>query len=449
MKRLRNHASLALWNGNNEIETMSIAWRTRLNYMEWTEKFFYHILPEWMEALDTQTPYIPGSPCGTAYMKGFDRDNVGDTHLWAVWHGLQPLTYYRKRMTRFCSEFGFESLPDLKTIETYATPADYSLTSEVFSAHQKCNSGNMKMAYYITSRFRLPKQFEDYIYLSQICQEECVRDATEHWRRNRGRCNGSMYWQLNDCWPVCSWASMDYFGNYKALQYCARHFNAPITLSLEDSKDFVKIYGINDTMKPLESCRVQYTLMDFRGKVLHEDEIPSVTLAPLESRCIETLKVSDLRKFGSLKSTVLVVRLVGEEVLCQKTLLFAPEKDLHLPKTNVKMQVEVQGQKATMTLQSDTYARFLQVYSKSNTQPFSDNYFDLLPGESKVITQTVPEGTTPADLKKDISFFSAGDIVPNGSRLSDFITKAKVFLQPINFGSYMYNRRIPPDLQLK
>ena len=449
VKRLRNHASLALWSGNNEIETMSIAWRTRLNYMEWTEKFFYHILPEWMETLDTQTPYIPGSPCGTAYMKGFDRDNVGDTHLWAVWHGLQPLTYYRKRMTRFCSEFGFESLPDLKTIETYATPADYSLTSEVFSAHQKCNSGNMKMAYYITSRFRLPKQFEDYIYLSQICQEECVRDATEHWRRNRGRCNGSMYWQLNDCWPVCSWASMDYFGNYKALQYCARHFNAPITLSLEDSKDFVKIYGINDTTKPLESCRVQYTLIDFHGKILHEDEIPSVTLAPLESRCIETLKVSDLRKFGSLKSTVLVVRLVGEEVLCQKTLLFASEKDLHLPKTNVKMQVEVQGQKAMMTLQSDTYARFLQVYSKSNTQPFSDNYFDLLPGESKVITQTVPAGTTPADLKKDISFFSAGDIVPNGSRLSDFITKAKEFLQPINFGSYMYNRRIPPDLQLK
>lgn len=449
VKRLRHHASLALWNGNNEIETMSIAWRTRLNYMEWTEKFFYHILPEWMKTLDTQTPYIPGSPCGTAYMKGFDRDNVGDTHLWAVWHGLQPLTYYRKRMTRFCSEFGFESLPDLKTIETYATPADYSLTGEVFSAHQKCNSGNMKMAYYITTRFRLPKHFEDYIYLSQICQEECVRDATEHWRRNRGRCNGSMYWQLNDCWPVCSWASMDYYGNYKALQYCARHFNAPITISLEDSKDCVKIYGINDTTRPLSSCCVQYTLMDFNGQIRTGDEVRPVDLPALESRVLTTLSLSSLRKFGDLKACVLVVQLIHNGVIAQKTLLFAPEKDLHLPKTQVEMQVQVQGNQATLTLQSQSYVRFLQIYSKSNTQPFSDNYFDLLPGEPRVITQVVPDGTTTEDLQNDISFFGAGDIVPNGSRLSDFVAKAKVFLQPINFGSYMYDHRIPPDLKLK
>lgn len=448
VKRLRHHASLALWNGNNEIETMSIAWRTRINYMQWTEKFFYHILPDWMQTLDTQTPYIPGSPCGTDYMKGYDRDNVGDTHLWAVWHGLQPLTYYRKRMTRFCSEFGFESLPDLKTIETYATPADYSLTSEVFSAHQKCNSGNMKMEYYITSRFRLPKRFEDYIYLSQICQEECVRDATEHWRRNRGRCNGSMYWQLNDCWPVCSWASIDYYGNYKALQYCARHFNAPIMLSLEDSEEAVKIYAINDTMQSLSSCRLQYRLLDFQGKVLTSGEQPLVDLNALESRCIETLRVEDLKKFGNLKSCVLAAELVCGEVISRKTLLFAPEKNLHLPKTNVKMQVEVQGETAVLTLQTDTYVRFLQIHSAKNLQPFSDNYFDLLPGEKKTVTQSVPAGTTAEDLEKDISFFSAGDIVPKGSRLSDFVAKAGVFLRPINFGSYMYDHRIPPDLKL-
>lgn len=450
VKRLRHHASLALWNGNNEIETMSIAWRTRLNYMEWTEKFFYHILPDWMQNLDTQTPYIPGSPCGTAYMKGYDRDNVGDTHLWAVWHGLQPLNYYRKRMTRFCSEFGFESLPDLKTIETYATPADYSLTSEVFNAHQKCNSGNMKMAYYITSRFRLPKHFEDYIYLSQICQEECVRDATEHWRRNRGRCNGSMYWQLNDCWPVCSWASIDYFGNYKALQYCARHFNEPITLSLEDTADSVKIFTINDTVKPLENCFLQYRLLGFNGKELTKSADIPVTLGALESRCVKTLQISDLRKFGRLKSCVLVVALIhNQECISQKTLLFAPEKDLLLPKTQVQMQVQIQENQAILTLQTENYVRFLQIHSKSNTQPFSDNYFDLLPGETKVITQTVPKGTTAENLQKDISFFGAGDIVPNGSRVSDFLTKAKVFLQPINFGSYVYDHRIPPDFQLK
>ena len=277
-----------------------------------------------------------------------------------------------------------------------------------------------------------------------------MRDATEHWRRNRGRCNGSMYWQLNDCWPVCSWASMDYFGNYKALQYCAHHFNAPVTLSLEDSTDYVKIYGINDTTKTVNACCLQYVLMDFNGKVQTTGELCPVELGALESRCLDTLQIADLRKYGNLKKCVLVVRLYcNQEVISQKTLLFSPEKDLHLPKTQVQMQVQVQGNQAVFTLQSQSYVRFLQIYSKSNTQPFSDNYFDLLPGEPKVIMQVVPDGTTAEDLQNDISFFGAGDIVPNGSRLSDFITKAKVFLQPINFGSYMYDHRIPPDLKLK
>lgn len=449
VKRLRHHACLAIWNGNNEIESMSIAWRNRFKYVEWTEKFFYHILPDWLKTLDTQTPYIPGSPCGIEHLKGFDRDNVGDTHLWAVWHGLQPLTYYRKRMTRFCSEFGFESLPDLKTIETYAKPQDYALTSEVFNAHQKCNSGNMKMAYYITSRFRLPKKFEDYIYLSQICQEECVRDATEHWRRNRGRCNGSIWWQLNDCWPVCSWASMDYYGNYKALQYTARHFNAPVTVSLEDTKEDVKVYCINDTRTAVQNSRVEYRLIDFNGKQLLSGNFGLQTLNALESRCIGTLTMTELRKFGSLKSAVLVVEMKQEEtVLSRRTLLFEAEKNLHLPKTNVQMTVRIENAQAVLSITSDKYTRFLQIYSKSNTNPFSDNYFDLLPGETKIVTQQVEASVTEQDIYSDISFFSAGDVAPKGSGFTDFLTKMRVLLQPINLGSYLYDHKIPTDLKL-
>lgn len=449
VKRLRHHACLAIWNGNNEIESMSIAWRNRFKYVEWTEKFFYRILPDWLKTLDTQTPYIPGSPCGIEHLKGFDRDNVGDTHLWAVWHGLQPLTYYRKRMTRFCSEFGFESLPDLKTIETFAKPQDYALTSKVFNAHQKCNSGNMKMAYYITSRFRLPKKFEDYIYLSQICQEECVRDATEHWRRNRGRCNGSIWWQLNDCWPVCSWASIDYYGNYKALQYTARHFNAPVTVSLEDTKEEVKIFCINDTRTSVQNCSAEYRLVDFNGKQLTSGDFGIQTLNALESRCVGTLTVAELRKFGSLKSAVLVVELKQEEtVQSRRTLLFEAEKNLRLPKTDVHMTVKIENTQAVLSIMSDKYTRFLQIHSKSNTNPFSDNYFDLLPGETKIITQQVKPSATEQDIYADISFFSAGDVVPKGTAFTDFLTKMRVLLQPINFGSYMYDHKIPTDLKL-
>lgn len=449
VKRLRHHACLAIWNGNNEIESMSIAWRNRFKYVEWTEKFFYHILPDWLKKLDAQTPYIPGSPCGLEHLKGFDRDNVGDTHLWAVWHGLQPLTYYRKRMTRFCSEFGFESLPDLKTIETFAKPQDYALTSEVFNAHQKCNSGNMKMAYYITSRFRLPKKFEDYIYLSQICQEECVRDATEHWRRNRGRCNGSIWWQLNDCWPVCSWASIDYYGNYKALQYTARHFNAPVIVSLEDTKEEVKIFCINDTRTSVKNCSVEYRLVDFNGKQLTSGDFGMQTLNALESRCVSTLTVAELRKFGALKSAVLVVELKQENtVLSRRTLLFEAEKNLRLPKTDIHMTVKIENTQAVLSITSDKYTRFLQIHSKSNTNPFSDNYFDLLPGETKIITQQVEPSATEQDIYADISFFSAGDVVPQGTALTDFLTKMRVLLQPINLGSYMYDHKIPTDLKL-
>lgn len=448
VKRLRHHASLAIWNGNNEIETMSIAWRNRLKYVEWTEKFFYHILPEWMQSLDTQTPYIPGSPCGVAHMKGFDRDNVGDTHLWAVWHGLQPLTYYRKRMTRFCSEFGFESLPDKKTIEIYAEPKDYALDSEVFTAHQKCSSGNMKMAFYIASRFRLPKHFEDYIYLSQICQEECVRDATEHWRRNKGRCNGSMYWQLNDCWPVCSWASMDYYGNYKALQYCARHFNAPVTVSVKDSKEEIRVFALNDKNNSVK-CEVRYRLLSFNGETAAQ-ESKSVSLEALQNQVVFALPVAELRKKADLKNCIFVTELlVNDKVVSRRTVLFDMEKNLKLPKTQVEVNVTVENGVAHIQLTAKQFTRFLQVYSATNTKPFSDNYFDLLPGETAEITQEVPKDATAESVKKDISLFSLGDVEPAASKTSDFFVQAKVFLQPINFGSYIYNRKIPGDYPLK
>lgn len=442
VRRLRHHACLALWNGNNEIETMSIAWQTRRKYIDWAEKFFYHILPDWLMDLDAQTPYIPGSPCGTGYLQGVDRDGVGDTHLWAVWHGLQPLTYYRRRMTRFCSEFGFESLPDQKTIARYASPADYDLNSEVFLAHQKCAGGNMKMAFYIASRFRLPKHFMDYVYLSQICQEECVRDATEHWRRNKGRCNGSMYWQFNDCWPVCSWAGMDYYGNYKALQYAARHFNAPFTVSVEDTKERLRVFVLNDTLEA-RNATLSWRLLGFDGEQFASEK-KNVSVNALQNEVAFDLPVSRLSSKGNLKRAVFVADLMdGETLLARRTVLFDKEKNLSLPKTQVDLKVHVQNGLAHLELTSEKYTRFLQVHSKSNVLPFSDNFFDLLPGETKHIVQPVRDGVTAEQVKNDLTLFSAGDVVPRASRLSDALTRAGVFLRPLSIGNYIYYQRIP------
>ncbi len=443
VKRLRHHASLAIWNGNNEIEAMSAAWLARKKYIAWTDKFFYNILPKHLEKFDDVTAYIPGSPCGVSHMKGHDRDNVGDTHLWAVWHGLQPMKYYRKRMTRFCSEFGFESLPDIKAIERFAKPSDYSLTSKVFLSHQKCLSGNMKMIYYIASRFRLPERFEDYIYLSQIAQQECIKDATEHWRRNKGRCNGAMYWQFNDCWPVCSWASMDYYGNYKALQYTSRHFNAPVMVSIQDEKDEIKIYALNDTLES-GKYEAEYAVFDFDGKKYAEKK-ECITLGAGETSIAFVIKRSDIKT----DEYVLAASLYKDgKMIDRKTYLPKEEKNLHLPKAKCALETEVKGNTAYIKVKSDKFARLVRVESDVNTLPFSDNYFDVFPDEEICITQELPDGIETEKYKRGLTVRCVQDVTAKGSRLHDDLTRLRILLGPVNFVQYLYNRNIPKDIKI-
>ena len=444
VKRLRHHASLAVWCGNNEIEALSAAWPLSKKYIEWTDKFFYHILEPEIRKFDDTTAYIPGSPCGVGHKAGFDKDNVGDTHLWAVWHGLQPMNYYRKRLTRFCSEFGFESLPDIKTIERFAKPEDYSLTSKVFKAHQKCMSGNMKMVYYIATRFRLPKHFVDFIYLSQVAQQECVADATEHWRRNKGRCNGSMYWQLNDCWPVCSWASMDYYGNYKALQYTSRHFNAPVSVSIENSKEKITIFVLNDKNEDIKT-NVRYSMFDFKKGILKTKE-KEIVIKALTNEIAFDLQIKEIAKGNNLKSSgVITELLIDNQLVSRKTVLFDKEKNLNLPKASLSKAVRVDADQLSITVTSDCFARLVRVESLCSTLPFSDNYFDLLPGESKTITQTLDKTCQPGEQAEKITLFCCTDVEAKGSSVGDFLTRARIFLKPVNFVSWMYYRKVPKD----
>lgn len=437
VSRIRSHASLALWCGNNEIEAMSAGWMTMRNYIDWTEKFFHNILEPEIRKYDAQTEFIPGSPCGVSHNKGVDSDNVGDTHLWAVWHGLQPMNYYRGRMTRFCSEFGFESLPDIKTIKTFADESDYALDSEVFTAHQKCNSGNDKMIYYIASRFNLPERFEDFIYLSQVTQQECVSDATEHWRRNKGRCNGAMYWQLNDCWPVCSWAGMDYYGNYKALQYTSRRFNAPISVSIEDGKKQTRIVVINDTTENKELV-VRYKLFDFREGTKAKGEV-SVLVNSVENKEIFVFDMQKLKNKFDLKRTGLLAELVCDgEVISRKTVLFDKEKKLDMPKAKLSKEVKINGDKIEITVTSDYFARLVRVESLVSTLPFSDNYFDLLPGESKTVTMPIDKSVDEKEQAEKITLFCCTDVESQKNVIAENMKMAKIFLQPMNIANYVW-----------
>lgn len=444
--RLCHHPSLAVWNGNNEIEDMHMAWAHMTKYVQYTEKFFYHILEDEIRKYDKNTPYTPGSPIGISHNKGVSADNVGDTHLWGVWHGLKPMTYYRRRMTRFCSEFGFESLPDLNAIARYAKPSDYSFKSDVFKAHQKCMSGNEKMIYYIASRFNLPKNFRDYVYLSQVTQQECIADATEHWRRNKGRCNGSMYWQFNDCWGVCSWSSIDYYGNYKALQYKARHFNAPLTVSVEDGERDIKIFALNDFNEPKEIC-AEYEIFDFTHGTL-ESERAELTVPAVQNRLVFTLDLSEIKEKYSTKTTGVAVRLYENSALtAQKVVLLDKEKNVNLPKAHLKTVITKSARRLTLDIKTDNFARLVKAECTPVSLPFSDNFFDLLPNQSAQISIPVDPALGADEQARAVRVYSLCDIEPDLNPVKSAWARTRLFLSPVNVSNAIYHGKLSKDVK--
>lgn len=443
INRIKDHPSLAIISANNEIEAMTINWITRSNYIKAMDDFFYNELKDIVSEIK-DIPYIPGSPCGLAPHQGYDKDNVGDSHLWAVWHGLQPITYYRKRFTRFCSEFGFESMPDEKTIKYYAKEKDYDLDSKVFLAHQKCASGNNKMIFYILERFDMPKNFIDYVYLSQIDQMLSIEDASLNWRRNKGRCNGSMYWQFNDCWPVCSWSSIDYFGNYKALHYGARRFFSPENISVEMIEDSLELFICNDLID--NKCyTIKSRVLDFDGNIVKENTIDTL----VEGNSVLRVSAFKDNKNINHSENVFEAILLRENVEVSRcTYLFKKEKDLKLPKANIIKEVKVENNIATITLNTDKYARYVRVFSKTLTVPFSDNFFDMFPDEEKIVTINVGNMTSK-EVEEDIVINSLTDIEFDTNRLKQKWKRLKILLEPVNFANYVYNRQIPKDIEVK
>lgn len=438
VRRLRDHACLALWCGNNEIEDMSMGWKTYRKLTQWTEIFFYQILPDFVKALDDRTPFISGSPCGTGYMKDIHSDNVGDTHLWQVWHGLQPLNFYRRHLTRFCSEFGLESMPSITTVNYFAKPEEQALTSPVFNAHQKSPSGNRKMIYYIASQYLLPDRFDDLLYLTQMIQLEGVRDATEHWRRNRGRCNGSLYWQLNDCWPVCSWAGIDYFGRFKALHYGARRFNKPVMVSIEDTKDELKLFVINDKFDSFTgslSCKG----IRFDGTPIYQQHF-TVSVPATDVARVVRMECKAILRGTPRSECVFVAQLNAADgtPISRKTVLFEKERDCRLPDCKYDFDVSVEGGQASVTVSSDTFARSLFVYSPLFTGNLTDNFFDLLPGERVTLVSPVQEGTTADALRESLLLRSVGNITEVQPRWKGLLQALGVKLIPANFVNWIY-----------
>lgn len=424
VKRIMHRPSLALWCGNNEIEFMFSYMPEGAKIVKWYKKFFYEILPAEIRKYDEFTPYIETSPIGEGFRKNITADKCGDTHMWHVWHGSKNLKYYTKRFTRFCSEYGMESLPSVDCIEQFADKSELDLYSKTMLHHQKCLSGNSKMLFYLLEKYNKPDNFDDLIYLTGLTQSECVGNAAEHWRRNKGRCNGALWWQLNDCWGAPSWSSVDYYGKWKPLMYEAKRFFAPIAVSVKENKGSAEVYVINDTLKT-KSCRVEFKIMAFNGKTLIEK---STQISSASCSAARALKAS-LKGINKRKCFALARLYCGDELVSQKTVMLIPERKARLMPADIAF--ELNGDK--LTLKSNEYARKVFIDVKGESTPLSDNCFDLLPGEEKLISL----GKSGIS-KSDISIKCVNNVKSGASSFSRTMFRLGFSLKPENIANRIY-----------
>ena len=402
IKRLRHHACLAMWCGDNEV-IGALNWYAPAKSNPKTYLVNYdrlnRELGKMVEACDPERIFWPSSPCGGPgnFNDGWHDDSVGDMHYWEVWHGDKDFSAYHRVKPRFCSEFGYQSFPALETVSTYAKKEDFNVFSPVMAHHQKCNKGNSPIIGMFGKYFRMPEGFDNFLYLSQVQQALAIKTGVEFWRSLRPHCMGAIYWQLNDNWPVASWASIEYGGNWKQLHYHARNFFAPVmTTAYRNADKEVEIWSVNDRRQNGE-LKVTATICDFAGKTLKT--IPLETrLAAGSSKKLKVLKPAEMNfpaesAFMVLESTA----VFGEETLCHvNTFFFSEFKNCELPKTEVKAEVAVAGKELKVVLSSAKPAFFVWLETPGIKGIFADNSITLLPGKKVELTFS-PAGKVTRD----------------------------------------------------
>lgn len=394
VKRLRNHPSIALWCGNNECLGAWFGWgweeqvienqgQEAADYIWQAYKDVYHeILPDVVSKYDSKRFYWPSSPCAgfgeTANLK------EGDEHYWGVWWGKEPFSTYESHMPRFMSEFGFQSFPEFSTVKKYTKPEDYDIYSEVMKSHQRSSIGNETIEEYMQRDYKVPDDFQDFLYLSQVLQAYGIRTGMEAHRQERHRCMGTLYWQLDDCWPVASWSGMDYYGKWKALHYFAKKSFAPILISPDIDDDLVKIHIVSDILDK-KNATMELTLMDFSGATKWQ-KTEEVEITPNTSEVHFTIKKQDLLKDNSAEDVLLYANLKdGDKNISENFLYFAKPKNMNLPEPNVKHSIYAVDSGYKIELTSDQLAKNLYLTVAGIEGQFSDNYFDLLPNVTKVV----------------------------------------------------------------
>ncbi len=394
--RLRHHASLGLMCGNNEMEQFvkEGVWVSKPSEVEDYTKMYEQILPEMMSELAPQVFYWPASPSSGG---GFDEpqdENRGDVHYWDVWHGNKPFSEYRKFHFRYLSEFGFQSFPSKKTVETFTDDErDMNIFSYVMERHQRNGAANGKIMNYMQQTYRYPTDFDTAIYASQLLQADAIRYGVEHFRRNRNddRCMGAVYWQFNDCWPVASWSSVDYEGRLKALHYYARRFFAPVMVSCEEEgmlgsgqelvrlpfefNKSIRLCVSNETLED-KNVQINWQIRDSKANVLRSNsdtrKVPSQTSLWLDK--VELPEIDIYNEYVSYQA------LIDGEIYSEGTVIFSLPK--YFRYQNPNLRYEVDGNK--ITIHADTYAKSVEIRNENDDLILTDNFFDMNAGSKTV-----------------------------------------------------------------
>lgn len=393
VRRLRHHPSLALWCGNNEMEQFVAMgeWvsscRQKADYI----KMYEYIIPKVLKKEDPQAFYWPASPSsGGSFDEPWD-PNRGDVHYWDVWHGLKPFTDYRNHLFRYVSEFGFQSFPCLETVESFTAPEDRNVFSYVMEKHQRNASANGRIVSYLSQMYLYPHDLDGLIYASQLLQAQAMQYGVEHWRRHRGRCMGAVIWQLNDCWPVASWSSIDYYGRWKALHYYAKRFFAPVLLSCHEEGILSQDTNVNAEPFPLKKsarlCLTNDTPDAFQGTVrwslrrpdaspIAEGAMP-VTVEALSAQWLPEQDFSEQDTYGCYYAYELADQ--AGNTISGGTVLFCAPK--HFRFADPALEAHIEGGEVVVTARA--YARSVELRCGPDTV-LEDNFFDMNGGSRRV-----------------------------------------------------------------
>ena len=389
IRRLRNHASLGMWCGNNEMESAWLYWglpeneKLHQDYLT----MFERIIPEALYKFDPETFYWPSSPSSGG---GFDKtceEGYGDAHYWDVWHGKKPFEDFENLYFRFASEYGFQSAPSIKTVRTFAEGDDLNMFSNVMENHQKCidnGHGNVTLMTYLHNYYQTPKDFETTLYTTQILQADCLETAISHFRSHRGRCLGSTYWQLNDCNPVVSWSTIDYYGRWKAAHYVVKRCYAPTIVNMRKDENELIFYVSTELQNPADYT-FSYRIMHQQKGVLASDSM-DVHMAPLSAKAVCTITLPELSR-EDIRNCYIVYDLKenGAEAASKVSLLAKP-KQFYFRNPEINADWCENDTSYEITLTTKEFARRVGVEFTNVDVVLSDNYFDLIPGVAKTIT---------------------------------------------------------------